>query len=128
MKSAPFWSVSGASSARPGFLGIEASWDGAARALFLAVTLLVVITFTDYGITWDEDVHNYYGILVLNYYVFIIAYRLLVLYYQVYTFFAGIANGDGVSKCFTDIGAYGFHAAQLGITLSLHNYFFIPAQ
>jgi hypothetical protein len=69
MKSAPFWSVSGTASTRPGFLGIEATWDGAARALFLAVTILVVITFTDYGITWDEDVHNYYGILVLNYYL-----------------------------------------------------------
>jgi len=69
MKPAPFWSVSGTAGVRSGFLGIEASWDGAARALFLAVTLLVVITFTDYGITWDEDVHNYYGILVLNYYL-----------------------------------------------------------
>ena len=69
MKPAPFWSVSGTASTRPGFLGIEATWDGAARALFLAVTILVVITFTDYGITWDEDVHNYYGILVLNYYL-----------------------------------------------------------
>jgi hypothetical protein len=69
MRSAPFWSISGPSSARPGFLGIEATWDGGARALFLAVTLVVVITFTDYGITWDEDVHNYYGILVLNYYL-----------------------------------------------------------
>jgi len=69
MKSAPFWSISGTADVRPGFLGIEASWDGAARALFLAVTILVVITFTDYGITWDEDVHNYYGILVLNYYL-----------------------------------------------------------
>jgi len=33
------------------------------------VTLAVVLTFTDYGITWDEDVHNHYGILVLNYYL-----------------------------------------------------------
>jgi hypothetical protein len=69
MTPAPFWGVSGTSTARSGFLGIEASWDGLARALFLVATLLVVITFTDYGITWDEDVHNYYGILVLNYYL-----------------------------------------------------------
>jgi 4-amino-4-deoxy-L-arabinose transferase-like glycosyltransferase len=52
-----------------GFLGMDASWDGLARVLFLAVTVLVLVTFTDYGITWDEDVHNYYGILVLNYYL-----------------------------------------------------------
>ena len=68
MKSAPFWSDSRTLDARSGLFGIEASWDGLAYALFLAVTILVLITFTDYGITWDEDVHNWYGILVLNYY------------------------------------------------------------
>ena len=69
MTPAPFWSDSKPLSARPGFLGLEASWDGLARALFLVVTLLVLLTFTDYGITWDEDVHNWYGVLVLNYYL-----------------------------------------------------------
>ena len=68
MRSALFWSDSRTLDTRSGVLGLEASWDGLSRALFLAVTLLVLITFTDYGITWDEDVHNYYGILVLNYY------------------------------------------------------------
>jgi hypothetical protein len=61
-------SSAAAPSARLTILGIETSWDGLAHALFLATTLLVVATFTDYGITWDEDVHNWYGILVLNYY------------------------------------------------------------
>jgi len=56
-------------SARFRLLGIETSWDGLACALFLLATLLVVVTFTDYGITWDEDVHNWYGVLVLNYYL-----------------------------------------------------------
>lgn len=69
MTPAPFWSDSSTLSTRPGFLGFEASWDGLARALFLVVTLLVLVTFTDYGITWDEDVHNWYGVLVLNYYL-----------------------------------------------------------
>ena len=55
--------------ARPRDANAGAPWDGLARALFLAVTVLVLVTFTDYGITWDEDVHNYYGILVLNYYL-----------------------------------------------------------
>jgi len=69
MKAARFWSDSRTLDARTQFLGIDASWDGLARALFLGVTVLVLVTFTDYGITWDEDVHNYYGILVLNYYL-----------------------------------------------------------
>jgi hypothetical protein len=45
------------------------SWDSLAFILFLVVTALVLITFQDYGVTWDEDVHNWYGIFVLNYYL-----------------------------------------------------------
>ena len=44
------------------------SWTGATAVLIAAVTLLVLATFRDYGITWDEDVHNWYGVFVLNYY------------------------------------------------------------
>ena len=62
-------SSAAAPSVRLKLLGIETSWDGLACALFLLATLLVVVTFTDYGITWDEDVHNWYGVLVLNYYL-----------------------------------------------------------
>src|SRR6266849_1355399 len=51
-------SSAAAPSARLTILGIETSWDGLAHALFLAATLLVVATFTDYGITWDEDVQD----------------------------------------------------------------------
>ena len=47
---------------------LELSWDSLSRALFVAATVAVVATFADYGITWDEDVHNWYGILVLHYY------------------------------------------------------------
>jgi len=45
------------------------SWDGVALLLFLLATALVLITFQDYGVTWDEDVHNWYGVFVLNYYL-----------------------------------------------------------
>ena len=45
------------------------SWDGLAVALFLVLAALVVITFEDYGVTWDEDVHNWYGVFVLDYVV-----------------------------------------------------------
>jgi hypothetical protein len=44
-------------------------WDRLAFGLVVIATLLVLLTFTDYGVTWDEDVHNGYGILVLNYYL-----------------------------------------------------------
>ena len=45
------------------------SWDGMALMVFLIAIVLVLITFQDYGVTWDEDVHNWYGVFVLNYYV-----------------------------------------------------------
>ncbi len=44
-------------------------WDHLALGLFVIAAALVVVTFTDYGVTWDEDVHNWYGILVLDYYL-----------------------------------------------------------
>ncbi len=42
--------------------------SGIAFALFILVAALVIVTFQDYGVTWDEDVHNWYGIFVLDYY------------------------------------------------------------
>jgi hypothetical protein len=45
------------------------SWDGMAFMLFLVATGLVLVTFQDYGVTWDEDVHTWYGVFVLNYYL-----------------------------------------------------------
>jgi hypothetical protein len=43
-------------------------WDRLALALFVVAAALVIITFTDYGVTWDEDVHSWYGFFVLRYY------------------------------------------------------------
>jgi hypothetical protein len=45
------------------------SWGRAAFALIAGITLLVLLTFQDYGVTWDEDVHNWYGVFVLDYYM-----------------------------------------------------------
>src|SRR5437660_2564619 len=38
-------------------------------SLVLVGVVLVLSTFRDYGVTWDEDVHNWYGNFVLNYYL-----------------------------------------------------------
>src|SRR5438094_606806 len=51
----------------------EAVWDRLAIAALVAAAILVLATFTDYGVTWDEDVHNWYGILALNYYLSLFA-------------------------------------------------------
>jgi hypothetical protein len=44
-------------------------WDRLAFGLFVVAAAAVIVTFSDYGVTWDEDVHNWYGIFVLDYYL-----------------------------------------------------------
>jgi hypothetical protein len=47
-------------------------WDKLALALFALTALLVVLTFRAYGVTWDEDCQNWYGNLVLTYYLWLV--------------------------------------------------------
>ena len=44
-------------------------WERLFFGLVVFTTGLVLVTFRDYGVTWDEDVHNWYGNFVLNYYL-----------------------------------------------------------
>ena len=46
-------------------------WDRLALALFAATAVLVMATFRSYGVTWDEDCLNWYGNLVLTYYLWL---------------------------------------------------------
>jgi hypothetical protein len=46
----------------------EISWRRLTTLLFACAGLLILLTFEDYGVTWDEDVHNWYGVYVLDYY------------------------------------------------------------
>ena len=47
----------------------EAPWDSLSLAVVIVATALVLATFRDYGVTWDEDAHNWYGNFVLGYYL-----------------------------------------------------------
>ena len=47
----------------------EALWDPLSLGVVLVGIALVLSTFRDYGVTWDEDVHNWYGNFVLDYYL-----------------------------------------------------------
>jgi Dolichyl-phosphate-mannose-protein mannosyltransferase len=46
-----------------------AVWDRLSGLALLATAIVILWTFTDYGVTWDEDLHNWYGLLTLNYYL-----------------------------------------------------------
>ena len=50
-----------------------AFWDRLAVAALLAAIVLVLVTFRDYGVTWDEDGHNRYGSFALDYYLSLFA-------------------------------------------------------
>src|SRR5260370_1271915 len=41
----------------------DAIWDRLAWFALIVAAILVLFTFTDYGVTWDEDAHNWYGVL-----------------------------------------------------------------
>jgi len=43
-------------------------WDGVSFGLVTFGVVMVFLTFRDYGVTWDEDAHNWYGNFVLDYY------------------------------------------------------------
>jgi hypothetical protein len=46
-------------------------WDRLTLALFALAVLVVVLTYRAYGVTWDEDCQNWYGNLVLTYYLWL---------------------------------------------------------
>lgn len=48
---------------------VETWWDRLALGVVLTSIAIVLATFRDYGVTWDEDVHNWYGNFVLDYYL-----------------------------------------------------------
>ena len=47
----------------------QSLWDPLSLGIALVGIALVLSTFRDYGVTWDEDVHNWYGNFVLDYYL-----------------------------------------------------------
>ena len=46
-------------------------WDRLTLALLALAVLLVILTYRAYGVTWDEDCQNWYGNLVLAYYLWL---------------------------------------------------------
>src|SRR5215469_1101597 len=47
----------------------EIFWNRLFVCLIVLFATLAIFTFRDYGVTWDEDVHNWYGNFVLDYYL-----------------------------------------------------------
>jgi len=90
----------------------EGLWSRLTLALLLAVAVLVVLTFRSYGVTWDEDVQNWYGNLVLNYYLSLIGemrapnWLLLYKYGDLYNYGAVFDLTAAVFNRFSPLGVY----------------------
>jgi len=46
----------------------DRSWDKLSCAFLVCLSFLILFTFRDYGLTWDEEFHRTYGDHVLNWY------------------------------------------------------------
>jgi hypothetical protein len=47
-------------------------WDRLTLALVGIAAVLVLLTYRNYGVTWDEDMQRWYGELVLTYYLWLV--------------------------------------------------------
>jgi hypothetical protein len=66
--------------------GPDAAWIWLTRLLFVAIAVLIATTFSDYGVTWDEDLHFAYGYKVFDYYASLGADRSFLHLLNLYTY------------------------------------------
>jgi hypothetical protein len=63
-----------------------AGWDGASRLVLVFLTVVVILTFPDYGITWDEPRQQRYGELALRYYLSLGTDQGVLSYFDLYLY------------------------------------------
>ncbi len=81
-------------------------WDGASRALLLVVAALILFTFLDYGVTWDEPRQNRYGELALEYYRTLGADRSVFGYFDLYLYGAAFDLIAALVNTVSPLGEY----------------------
>ncbi len=82
------------------------SWDRLTLFLVLLTALLVLVTFADYGVTWDEDVHNWYGVFVLHYYLSFFDDLRSLHWLNLYNYGAAFDTIAAVFNLFSPFGTY----------------------
>ena len=87
-------------------LAADRIWDRLAGVALVLAALLVLFTFTDYGVTWDEDVHNWYGILALNYYLSLFADQRALHWLNLYNYGAAFDMVAAALNRFSPLGVY----------------------
>ncbi|MBX6366617.1 MAG: glycosyltransferase family 39 protein [Rhodospirillales bacterium] len=110
--------ILGGKAARGGFGALRAAaarflapegriaWHRLAYLLFGANAFLVLLTFADYGVTWDEDVHNWYGVYVLEYYTSFFHNTRALSWLNLYNYGAAFDLLAAILNEFSPIGTY----------------------
>ena len=86
--------------------GDDRIWDRLSAAVLIAVAVLVFLTFTDYGVTWDEDVHNWYGVFALDYYLSLFADQRALHWLNLYNYGAAFDMIAAALNRFSSLGVY----------------------
>ncbi|MGC2413350.1 MAG: glycosyltransferase family 39 protein [Stellaceae bacterium] len=98
------------SGARPGVTphrdASDRIWDRLAWMTLAASAILVLFTFRDYGVTWDEDVHNWYGVLALDYYLSLFADQRALHWLNLYNYGAAFDMVAAMLNRFSPLGVY----------------------
>jgi hypothetical protein len=85
----------------------EASVCDRLSVLLVALALLLaVLTFRDYGVTWDEDAHNWYGNFVLDYYLSLFTDRTALHWRDLYNYGAIFDTLAAALNRVSPIGVY----------------------
>jgi hypothetical protein len=84
----------------------ECVWDRLSGAVLIAIAIIALLTFTDYGVTWDEDVHNWYGVFALDYYLSLFADQRALHWLNLYNYGAAFDMIAAALNRFSPLGVY----------------------
>jgi dolichyl-phosphate-mannose-protein mannosyltransferase len=90
----------------PGLLNKSSFSDWLLFGIMAAAIGLVLLTFRDYGVTWDEDVHNWYGNFVLDYYLSFFDNKTALHWRDLYNYGAIFDTAAAVLNRISLIGVY----------------------
>jgi len=94
-------------------------WDRAGLAVIGIVAVLILATWRDYGITWDESWHIHYGVLVLRWYGAgdsgALTYRADYLYGGGFDTLAAAAAGISPGDTYVAVHLFGATIGLLGL-------------
>jgi hypothetical protein len=84
----------------------ERFYRWAAALLFIAALAVVLATFADYGITWDEHYHEAYGQYVLDYYLSLGRDTLALTYHNLWLYGGAFDGPVALFKRVSPFGSY----------------------